>query len=120
MDIKEIEDKYENYKIYTNDEIIMYSKRLQEMGAENVLISLGKDGAILITKDNSILYSKAPKGVVVNSVGAGDSMVAGFIAGFLIHEDYEKAFKMGIAAGSASTFSENLATKDEILYQFYK
>ena len=63
---------------------------------------------------------KAPKGTVVNSVGAGDSMVAGFLAGLLIYDNYDKAFKMGIAAGSASTFSENLATKDEILFQFSK
>ena len=90
------------------------------MGAQNVLISLGKDGAILITKNQKVLYSKAPKGTVVNSVGAGDSMVAGFIAGLITFDDYEKAFKMGIAAGSASTFSENLATKDEILYQYSK
>ena len=116
---EELEEIFED-KIDTNEEIIMYAKKLQEMGAQNVLISLGKEGAILITKNNSVLYSKAPKGVVVNSVGAGDSMVAGFLAGLLIHDDYEKAFKMGIAAGSASTFSENLATKDEILYQFSK
>lgn len=116
---EELEEIFED-KIDTNEEIIMYAKKLQEMGAQNVLISLGKDGAILITKNNSVLYSKAPKGVVVNSVGAGDSMVAGFLAGLLIHDDYEKAFKMGIAAGSASTFSEKLATKDEILYQFSK
>ena len=116
---EELEEIFED-KIDTNEEIIMYAKKLQEMGAQNVLISLGKDGAILISKDYRVLYSKAPKGVVVNSVGAGDSMVAGFLAGLLIHDDYEKAFKMGIAAGSASTFSENLATKDEILYQFSK
>jgi len=116
---EELEEIFEE-KIYTNEEIIMYAKKLQEMGAQNVLISLGKEGAILITKDHNVLYSKAPKGVVVNSVGAGDSMVAGFLAGLLIHDDYEKAFKMGIAAGSASTFSEKLATKDEILYQFSK
>ena len=87
------------------------------MGAENVLISMDKDGAILITKDKELLYSKAPKGKVVNSVGSGDSMVAGFITGFLTHNNYEKALKMGIAAGSASAFSENLATKEEILVQ---
>lgn len=116
---EELEEIFED-KINTNEEIIMYAQKLQEMGAENVLISLGKDGAILLTKDKNILYSKAPKGTVVNSVGAGDSMVAGFLAGLLTYDDYEKAFKMGIAAGSASTFSENLATKDEILFQFSK
>ena len=116
---EELEEIFED-EINTNEEIIMYAKKLQEMGAENVLISLGGDGAILLTKDKNVLYSKAPKGEVINSVGAGDSMVAGFLAGLLTYDDYEKAFKMGIAAGSASTFSENLATKDEILYQFSK
>lgn len=116
---EELEEIFED-KINTNEEIIIYAKKLQEMGAQNVLISLGKDGAILITKNQKVLYSKAPKGTVVNSVGAGDSMVAGFIAGLITFDDYEKAFKMGIAAGSASTFSENLATKDEILYQYSK
>ena len=116
---EELEEIFED-KISTNEEVIMYAQKLQEMGAENVLISLGGDGAVLLTKDQEVLYAKAPKGKVVNSVGAGDSMVAGFLAGFLTYDDYEKAFKMGIAAGSASTFSENLATKDEILYQFSK
>lgn len=116
---EELEEIFED-KINTNEEIIFYAKKLQEMGAENVLISLGEQGAILLTKDKNILYSKAPKGVVTNSVGAGDSMVAGFLAGLLTYDDYEKAFKMGIAAGSASTFSKKLATKDEILYQFSK
>lgn len=107
-------------KIYRNEEIIMYAKKLQEMGAENVLISLGQDGAVLVTKDKNIRYLKAPKGKLVNSVGSGDSMVAGFIAGLLTYNDYEKAFKMGIAAGSASAFSKNLATKEEILSLFSK
>lgn len=116
---EELEEIFQD-EINSNEEIIMYAKKLQEMGAENVLISLGGDGAVLLTKDKNVLYSKAPKGTVVNSVGAGDSMVAGFLAGLLTYDDYEKAFKMGIAAGSASTFSENLATKEEILDQFSK
>ena len=113
---EELEKIFED-EIKTNEEVIFYAKKLQEMGAENVLISMDQDGAILITKDKKILHSKAPKGKLVNSVGAGDSMVAGFLTGFISYDDYEKAFKMGIAAGSASAFSENLATKDEILYQ---
>lgn len=115
----ELEEIFED-EINTNEEIIMYAKKLQEMGAENVLISLGQEGGILITKDKNVLYSKAPKGILINSVGAGDSMVAGFLAGLITYDDYEKAFKMGIAAGSASAFSENLATKDEILFQYSK
>ena len=115
----ELEEIFED-KIDTKEEIIMYAKKLQEMGAENVLISLGQDGAVLVSKDKSVRYLKAPKGKLVNSVGSGDSMVAGFIAGILTYDDYEKAFKMGIAAGSASAFSENLATKEEILSLFSK
>ena len=103
-----------NVKINTNEEIIEYAKKLQEMGAQNVLISLGGEGAILITKEGKQYYKQAPKGQVVNTVGAGDSMVAGFIAGYLESGDYEQALKMGIATGSASTFSMNLATKEEV------
>lgn len=103
-----------NVKINTNEEIVEYAKKLQEMGAQNVLISLGGDGAILITKEGKQYYKQAPKGQVVNTVGAGDSMVAGFIVGYLESGDYEQALKMGIATGSASTFSMNLATKEEV------
>lgn len=116
---EELEEIFED-KIDTNEEIIMYAKKLQEMGAENVLISLGQDGAVLVTNDKNVRYLKAPKGNLVNSVGSGDSMVAGFLAGLLTYDDYEKAFKLGIAAGSASAFSENLATKEEILTLFSK
>ena len=115
---KELEEIFEK-EINTNEEIVVYARKLQEMGAENVLISMDKDGAILITKDKKMLYSEAPKGKVVNSVGSGDSMVAGFITGFITYQDYEKALKMGIAAGSARAFSKDLATKEEILEQLF-
>ena len=95
-------------------DIVEYAKKLQEMGAVNVLISMAGDGAILVTEDGTVSSKKPPKGTVVNSVGAGDSMVAGFVAGWMEKKDYEHAFHMGIAAGSASAFSENLATKQEI------
>lgn len=101
--------------IKSNEEIIEYGKKLQEMGARNVLISMAGDGAIFVSEDGEIYQSKAPNGVVINSVGAGDSMVAGFIAGYLIHHTYTDAFKMGVAAGSASAFSTELATKEEVL-----
>ena len=113
---KELEEIFEK-EIKTNEEVVFYARKLQEMGAQNVLISMDKNGAILITKDKKMLYSQAPKGEVVNSVGSGDSMVAGFITGFITHQDYEKALTMGIAAGSASAFSKDLATKEEILIQ---
>lgn len=101
-------------KLQEKEEIITYAKKLQEMGARNVLISMAGDGAILVAEDGSVLKSEAPKGKVVNSVGAGDSMVAGFITGYLEKGDYKHAFYTGIAAGSASAFSERLATKDEV------
>lgn len=101
-------------KLQEKEEIITYAKKLQEMGARNVLISMAGDGAILVAEDGSVLKSEAPKGKVVNSVGAGDSMVAGFITGYLEKGNYKHAFYTGIAAGSASAFSERLATKDEV------
>ena len=73
------------------------------------------DGAILITSDGKIYKSPVPKGIVKNSVGAGDSMVAGFLAGLLTTNNIEKAFKIGVATGSASAFSEALATKEEVM-----
>lgn len=102
-------------EIKTEDEIIEYAKKLQDMGARNVLISRASDGAIMITETGEIYKSPAPKGKVINSVGAGDSMVAGFIAGYIKNKNYEDAFKTGVAAGSASAFSKYLATKEEVL-----
>ena len=98
----------------TVDEIIPYAKKLQEMGAGNVLVSMSKEGAVLAAENGEIYTSKTPPGRLINAVGAGDSMVAGFLAGWLKTGDYEKAFKMGVAAGSASAFSEMLATKEEV------
>ena len=98
----------------TKEDVILYAKKLQEMGAANVLVSMAGDGAVLVAEDGSTYKSEAPEGKVKNSVGAGDSMVAGFVAGWMEKKDYEHAFHMGIAAGSASAFSENLATKEEI------
>lgn len=98
----------------TNEEIIRYGKMLQEKGARNVLISMAGDGAIFLGEDGSVYESEAPKGKVINSVGAGDSMVAGFLAGYLEKKEYQHAFKMGISAGSASAFSKDLATREEI------
>lgn len=103
-----------NVKLNCEEDIIKYAKKLQGMGALNVLISLAGDGAILLTEDGQILKNKAPKGEVKNSVGAGDSMVAGFTAGYIKKKDYKYALKLGIATGSASAFSEDLATKEKI------
>ncbi len=116
---KELEEIFKT-KINSKEEVIAFAQKLQENGAENVLISMDQFGAVLLTKDKKILYSTAPKGQLVNSVGSGDSMVAGFLTGFIMYDDYEKALKLGISAGSASAFSKELATKDEILYQYSK
>ena len=95
-------------------EVIPYAKKLQERGARNVLVSMSGKGAVLVAENGECYESPAAKGQLVNAVGAGDSMVAGFIAGWLEKHDYEHAFKMGIAAGSASAFSKFLAQKSEI------
>ena len=96
--------------LHSIEEIATYAKKLQEMGAQNVLISMAGDGAILITEDGQNIKMGTPKGKVVNSVGAGDSMVAGFITGYIRGGNYEEALKSGTAAGSATAFSEGLAS----------
>ena len=102
-------------ELKTRSEVVPYAKKMQEKGARNVLVSMAGDGAVLVAEDGSIFQSEAPKGKVVNSVGAGDSMVAGFIAGYLEDGSYGKAFQMGVCTGSASAFSEELATKAEVI-----
>lgn len=111
--LHELEEMF-GVKLKTEDEIIAYAKKLQQLGARNVVISLAGDGAILLTSAQEIHRRKAPRGVVVNSVGAGDSMVAGFLAGYLKTKDLQAAFTMGVAAGSASAFSEELAKREEV------
>jgi 1-phosphofructokinase len=98
----------------TQDEVVPYAKKLQEEGARNVLISMAGEGAVFISEEGDVFKSPAPKGTLVNSVGAGDSMVAGFVAGYLETGDYHKAFRMGLATGSASAFSPDLATRPEV------
>lgn len=98
----------------SKEEVVAYAKKLQEQGARNVLVSMAGDGAVLLTENGEVLKSKAPKGTVKNSVGAGDSMVAGFIAGWCETHNYTHAFRLGIASGSANAFSEGFASKEEI------
>ncbi len=98
----------------TSDEIIEAAKKLQQMGARNVLISMAGDGAILVAENGKIHQIGVPKGTVQNSVGAGDSMVAGFMAGYLEKKDYLYALRLGTASGSATAFSKGLAVKEEI------
>lgn len=101
-------------ELKNDEDIIKYGKKLQEMGAKNVLISMAGDGAILLPENGEAIKREVPKGVLRNSVGAGDSMVAGFLCGYLKNKDIDEAFKMGIATGSASAFSEDLATEEEV------
>ena len=102
----------------TRESVVPYARKLQEMGAVNVLVSMAGEGAVLVAENGKVYEAEAPQGTLVNGVGAGDSMVAGFLAGWLTKQDYEYAFHMGIAAGSASAFSENLATKEEIQHVY--
>ena len=101
-------------EIRERDQVAPYAKKLQEMGARNVLVSMAGKGAVLLAEDGSVYESPAPKGKLINAVGAGDSMVAGFTAGYMQKGSYEHAFKMGVSTGSASAFSENFATKEEV------
>ena len=94
--------------------VIPYARKMQEMGARNVLVSLAGQGAVLLAEDGSVSESPVPEGKLINGVGAGDSMVAGFMAGWLEKQDYGHAFYMGMAAGSATAFSEWLAEGEQI------
>jgi len=101
-----------NVKLKSIEDIILYGKKLIDLGAQNIIVSMAKDGALLITPNFSYI-ADAPKGKLINSVGAGDSLVAGFTYGIYKNLDIVEAFKLGIACGSASAFSENLCTKIE-------
>ncbi len=101
-------------ELENREDVVPYAERLQEQGAQNVLVSMGGKGAVLLDAEGNVHMLPVPKGTLVNAVGSGDSMVAGFLAGWTEKKDYEHAFKMGISAGSASAFSELLATEEEI------
>lgn len=103
-------------KVLTTDrEIEACARQLQERGARNVLVSMAGDGSLLLDETGAVHRLGVPQGKVVNSVGAGDSMVAGFLAGWLEHHDYAMAHRLGAATGSATAFSEGLAVKDQVL-----
>lgn len=104
-----------NVELNTREEVVPYARKLLELGARNVLVSLAGEGAVLVDENGEVYSSKAPKGKVINSVGAGDSMVAGFLYGYKTFNNYNEAFKYGICTGSASAFSEQLAKLDEVL-----
>lgn len=99
----------------SQEEIAEYARKLQHMGAGNVLVSMAGDGALLVTEDGQVHRMGVAEGTVKNSVGAGDSMVAGFLAGYLENGDYGHALRLGTAAGGATAFSDGLGTKDRIM-----
>ena len=101
-------------QIKSDDDIVKYSKKLQEMGAKNVLVSMAKDGAMLTDENGNVHKIGNAKGKLINSVGCGDSMVAGFTAGYIKTADYSYALRLGSACGNATAFSEKLATREEI------
>ena len=98
----------------TDREIQDCARQLQERGARNVLVSMAGDGSLLLDETGAVHRLGVPKGKVVNSVGAGDSMVAGFLAGWLEHRDYAMAHRLGAATGSATAFSDGLAQKEQV------
>lgn len=101
-------------EIATKEQAAPYARKLQEKGAKNVLVSMGGQGAVFLSETGELFMAEAPKGELKNSVGAGDSMVAGFITGWMQKGSYEHAFRMGVSTGSASAFSDNFATKQEV------
>lgn len=103
-----------NVELKSTKDVIFYARKLKEMGARNVLISMGGDGALLVSEDDEVFISSVAKGEVVNSVGAGDSMVAGFVSGYLKTGSYEEALRLGAASGGATAFSSDLATREFI------
>ena len=100
------------------DDVVYYAGELQKMGARNVLVSMAGDGAVLLDEKGNVYTASAPLGTVVNSVGAGDSMLAGFLAGYLESGDMKRALFMGISAGSASAFCEGIASFDDVMTLF--
>ena len=101
-------------ELMTRESVVPYAKKLQELGARNVLVSMAGEGAVFLDEMEVVHSLPAPKGKLINAVGAGDSMVAGFLAGWAEKKDYVHAFRMGVAAGSASAFSEEFATREEV------
>lgn len=110
----ELEEAFD-ITIESKEDAIRYARHLQRLGARNVMVSLSGDGAVFVSEEGESFEASVPPGKLVNAVGAGDSMIAGFLAGWETSHDYEQAFRMAVAAGSASAYSEDLATKDKIM-----
>lgn len=110
----ELEETFD-ITIETKEDAIRYARYLQRLGARNVMVSLSGDGAVFVSEEGESFEVNVPPGKLVNAVGSGDSMIAGFLAGWETTGDYDYAFRMAVAAGSASAYSEELATKSEII-----
>ena len=110
---RELEDFFQTSVDHV-DEIEHYSRELQKLGAKNIIISLGGDGAFFLAEDGSTMKLEAPKGEVIDTVGSGDSMVAGFMYAVKNGYDLKEAFKYSVACGSATAFSKELGQKEEI------
>lgn len=118
---EELEEIF-NTKILDKEQALQYAELLQERGAKNVIVSMGSQGAVFIDENGYTYKMEAIRKInskTVNTVGAGDSMVAGFIAGYELFKNHDKAFRMGMAAGAATVNSEFLATKEDI-YELLK
>ncbi len=109
-----------NTKIKNDKDIEKYAKKLQEMGARNVLVSMGEEGSMLVPEEGKVIRVGVPEGKVINTVGAGDSMVAGFLAGYMKNGDMQKAMNLATAAGAATAYSEGLGEKSTIMMQLEK
>ena len=109
----EVEELF-GVNIQTQDEMLNYAFQLREKGARNVLISCGGKGAFLVSETGQVLISNTPKGTLINSVGAGDSMLAGFMAKYIETSDFKESLKQGAASGSATAFSVGIATRELI------
>ena len=108
-----------NVQIVNQNQAIEYAKKLQQKGARNVLVSMGSDGSVLLDENGNTYKKDVIKNKkAINTVGAGDSMVAGFLAGYLKFENYEKALNLGISSATATVNSVYLGTKDEIIEYF--
>lgn len=107
-------------ELKNEEELLFYAKKLQSMGARHVLVSMAGDGALFLSEDGEVYRQAPPAGKLVYAVGAGDSTVAGFIAGLEFFGDVEKAFRFAVAAGSATAYSPNLARKEEVFALYDK
>ncbi len=101
--------------IRSREDVLRFAKELQQEGARNILVSMGSEGGMLLSEDGACLTAPKVQGTTVNTVGAGDSMVAGFLAGWIKYSDFQKALNLGTAAGSATAFSEGIASRKDIL-----